>query len=402
MPEAKRKLFLIINRLSGAGGAVDTLTLAYGLASRYDITVVYGEKEKDEADTPLPLDETKIRFIKVHSLQRAISPVNDFFSLRTLAKLIETYQPDIVHTHGFKPGLLGRIATWRKKVPVIIHTYHGHVFHSYYSPRISKFISWLERKLALVSDRIVAISPQQAYELTSVYHIAPIEKIAVIFIGISEDYLLLKNENRNYYRNKFAIPEDAFVVAFIGRLVTVKNPDLFICVAERILQKNPDAYFLVIGDGNQKLHIQKELQRRRLPWQEGSKRVTGARFSFTGWIQDVTSVLAEINIVISTSLNEGTPVSLIEAQWMQKPVVAPNVGGVRDTIIDNETGFLVADFNVDTFDEKIQLLIRNKQLREDMGIKGEKFVKERFAKQKEVDAIDELYKNCLAVKKADK
>ena len=395
MPEIRKKLFLIINRLAHAGGSMDALSMAYCLAPQYDITVVYGEKEKSEEDIPLQLDELKIRFIKIGSLHRSPSPHNDFLSLLKLSQLFLKYRPDIVHTHGFKSGLLGRLAAKAAHVPVIIHTYHGHVFHSYYGVRVSRFICFIERKLASISHRIIAISPQQAYELSAVYRIAPANKISTIFIGIDEQNFITNNGATISLRNDYHIPAGAVVVAIIGRLVPIKNHIFFVRIAEKILQQNKDVFFFIIGDGEQKSAIKKQFSKRRLPWQEGAGKKEDIRIHFSSWITNIASVLSETDIVVSTSLNEGTPVSLIEAQWLAKPVVATNVGGVRDTIINNETGFLIDDFDMDDFVKKLALLIDDKTLRKNMGKKGERFVKERFAKQKETDAIDRLYTFCL-------
>src|SRR4051812_24394888 len=147
-PAPKKRLFLIINRLALSGGSTDALTMAFHLKDRYDVTVIYGEKEEDEKETPLPLKDAGIQFIKIKTLYRAILPFKDLQSYRSILALIRKYRPQIVHTHGFKSGLIGRLAAKRASVPVIIHTYHGHIFHSYYNSTVSRFIAFIERKLA--------------------------------------------------------------------------------------------------------------------------------------------------------------------------------------------------------------------------------------------------------------
>ena len=140
------------------------------------------------------------------------------------------------------------------------------------------------------------------------------------------------------------------------------------------------------------------MQQKDIKWYEGSAAPsTPVNVIFTSWITNISEALQSIDIVVLTSYNEGTPVSLIEAQLFQKPVVATNVGGVRDTMIDGETGYLIDDFNIDEFVKKLQLLIHDKALRMSMGSRGKAFVLNRFSKEKEVGAIDELYKKCLQV-----
>ena len=391
----KKKLFLIINRLALAGGSMDALSMAFHLKDKYDITVVYGEKEKDERDAPLLLDDASIRFIKIKTLHRAILPFKDIRSYRQIRLLIRRHQPHIVHTHGFKSGLLGRIAAYRANVPVIIHTYHGHLFHSYYNKTISQFIAFIERKLATISTRIIAISPHQAYELATVYRIAPLSKISTIFIGIDEKKYVLESNDSNSFRQRYNIPEHTVIIAIIGRLVSIKNLSFFVDIVKQLQQKE-DVCFFIIGDGNCKASMQQEMQQKGITWYEGTAAsTTPAGVIFTSWITNISEALHSIDIVVLTSYNEGTPVSLMEAQLFQKPVVATNVGGVRDTITDGETGFLINDFSVADFVKKLQLLIHDKALRMCMGSKGKAFVLNRFSKEKEAAAIDELYKECL-------
>ncbi len=340
-----------------------------------------------------------IAFIKIKTLHRAILPAKDVQSYRQILSLIRRHQPHIVHTHGFKSGLLGRIAARRANVPVIIHTYHGHLFHSYYNKTISSFIAFIERKLAAVSTYIIAISPQQAYDLATVYRIAPLSKISTVFIGIDEKKYTLIPGNDAALRQQYHIAEHTTVIAIISRLVAIKNLSFFVEVVKALQQQKEDVCFLVIGDGHCKRSMQQEMHQKNITWHEGTAApVTAANVIFTSWITHISEALQSIDIVVLTSLNEGTPVSLIEAQLFQKPVVATNVGGVIDTMLDKETGFLVNDFSVADFVQKLQLLIHDKALRESMGQKGKALVLNRFSKDKEAAAIDALYQQCLRVR----
>jgi glycosyltransferase involved in cell wall biosynthesis len=379
-----------------SGGSMEALTMAFYLKDKYDVTVVYGEKEEDERDTPLSLNNTNIQFIKIKTFHRSILPLKDIKSYKQIKALIQKYQPHIIHTHGFKSGLFGRIAANRAKVPVIIHTFHGHIFHSYYNKTISQIIRFIERRLAAISTRIVAISPHQAYELATVYRIAPLSKISTIFIGIDEKKYALQPINIKSLREQYNIPEHTSIVAIISRLVAIKNLSFFIDIVEQIKEQKEDVCFFVIGDGDCKASIQQEMQQKGIKWYESCVApATSVDVVFTSWITNISEALQSIDIVVLTSFNEGTPVSLIEAQLFQKPVVATNVGGVRDTMIDSETGFLVNDFNVDDFVKKLQLLIHDSALRMHMGSKGKAFVLSRFSKEMEACAIDELYRKCM-------
>ena len=400
MVAERQKLFLIINRLSHAGGSMDALSMAYYLTHRYQITILYGGKENDEKDAPLTSSDTTITFIEISSLRRSILPFKDFISFRKIYSLIKKHRPEIVHTIGFKTGLLGRSAAKICRVPVIVHTFHGHIFHSYYSNTISRFICAIEKSLARISDYIIAISPQQAFELYSTYRIAPKHKIKTIFIGIDKKNYGIPEDKKPAFRSHYNVPQTATVIAIISRLVAIKNHSFFIQIAKKILEQESNVYLFIIGDGKEKPGIQKKLTDQHLQWQEGSAKNNDTRIFFTSWITDIASALTDIDIVVLTSLNEGTPVSLIEAQLFGKPVVATNVGGVRDTIVNNETGFLIDNFSVDDFVNQLQCLIHDKQVRNEMGNNGKIFVAERFSKQKEVAAIDALYIRCLQQKNA--
>lgn len=389
----KIKLFLIINRLVLGGNTADAVSLAHRLSAKYNITIVYGEKETDEIELSYFIQNyPELSFIKIPSLHRAVHPFYDVIAYRQLLSLLKKNKPQIVHTHGFKSGWLGRVAARKTRVPVIIHTYHGHLFHSYYNRFISSVICRIERWLATFSTRIIAISPQQAYELTNVYRIANPQKISTIFLGIDKKDYVTSGVG---LRQQYSIPDDIVIVAIIGRLVPIKNHSFFIQTAEQILKLNKRVCFFIIGDGHQKQHLQKQFFQHHICWQEEKKPDAKANVYFTSWITNISSALSDVDVVMLTSFNEGTPVSLIEAQLFGKPVIATNVGGVRDTLIDNETGYLINNFDVDEAVKKLQQLIHNKSLRNDMGERGKLFVAGRFSKEKEVAAIDELYTDCL-------
>ncbi len=391
----KKKLFFIINRLVLGGHSADVVSLAHHLTGKYEITILYGEKETEELEISAITGNPDIAFIKIPSLHRSLHPWQDTVAFRQILLLLKKNNPSLVHTHGFKSGLLGRLAAKKAGIPVIIHTYHGHLFHSYYNRFISSVICNVERWLATMSTYIIAISLQQAHELSQMYRIAPTEKIKIIFIGIDKENYESSDNNNDSLRKKYSIPNEVVIVAIIGRLVPIKNHSFFVDIAQRILQSEKQVCFFVIGDGNQKSLIQKKLTERYLPWQETTEKNTDTLIYFTSWVTDIASALVDIDIVLLTSLNEGTPVSLIEAQLFGKPVVATNAGGVRDTIIDNETGFLIDRFDVDDFVKKLRRLIHDKELRDKMGNKGKVFAAQRFSKEKEVAAIDLLYTNCL-------
>lgn len=396
----KPALLIILNRLVLGGQLIDTIPLANSLKDEYDITIVYGEKEKDEAELIQVIENSNgVSFQKISSLKRSINPLNDIASIFTLQKLIRHTKPAIVHTHGLKAGINGRLAAWLANVPVIIHTFHGHFFHSYYNKLISASIINLEKFLSKLTTRIIVLSTQQQKEICERYKIAKSEKIKLIPLGVDEAaYNKDAATLRMNFRCAYHLSEDCVAIGIIGRIVPVKNHRFFIDVIDKLLQSTvaDRVKFFFVGDGYSRRQLEKYLTKAGIVWSHGNTIAT-AKVIFTSWVTPVTNVLHGLDIVVLTSLNEGTPLSLIEAQICRKPVVATDVGGVKDTFINNESGFLINDHNVTEFTNKLLLLIQDKKRRKEMGQKGYNFVKENFSKQAEVNAFRKLYAECLHI-----
>lgn len=392
----KPRLLIILNRLVVGGQSIDTVPLAEKLSSDFDILILYGEKEKDEEEyTDLLNGCSNLRFLKLPTLKRSINPVNDIRSILRIWKVIREFEPDIVHTHGSKPGVAGRIAARMSKTNCIIHTFHGHVFHSYYPALVSGFIQSLERFLASKTDFIIALGAEQLAELSDKYKIATSDKIIEIPLGVDE-YVYNQDSTlkREEARNRYQLQEDQVAIAIIGRMVPVKNHVFFLKAITAIIpQAAGKVKFFLVGDGELKHKLQMELRRHDISF--GNANNNSAPVIFTSWVMPVTEILHAMDVVVVTSLNEGTPLSLIEAQLCGKPVVAIDAGGVKDTFLNNESGFLLPDYQVEPFVQKLLLLIGDKALREKMGNAGCQFAREKYNKEKEVEAMRRLYDKCL-------
>jgi len=369
------------------------------LKGEYNIIVVYGEKEKDEQEYTEVIEKCSgILFQKIPSLKRSLNPFNELVSIFSLYQIIKKFNPVIVHTHGSKPGVTGRLAAWFGKVPGIIHTVHGNVFHSYYNRFISSLIIKFEKFLSKLSTKIVVLGKQQLIEVCDQYKIVNYKKVEVIPLGIDErTYNKDAEASRKNFRDQYHLSDDCVAVGIIGRMVPVKNHRLFINVIKRLLNRDvkEKVKFFFIGDGYSRRELENELTKASIKWST-DKNNCAAKVVFTSWVTPITKALHALDVVVLTSLNEGTPLSLIEAQICHKPVVAINVGGVRDTFIANESGFLINNHNVKEFADKLLMLIQNKELRKTMGEKGYIFTKKNFSKQVEVDAFRKLYSDCIA------
>jgi len=395
----KPHLLIILNRLVVGGQSIDTVPLANELKDQYDIVIAYGEKEKDEEEfSDLIENSSGIAFHKIHSLKRSVNPLNDVIAIFSLYKLMRKFKPVIVHTHGSKPGVNGRIAAWFANVPVIIHTFHGHLFHSYYNKFVSSSIIRLEKLLSRITSKIIVLSEQQRKEICDRYKIVKWDKVKLIPLGIDEKFYNTNAELlRNDFRNEYQLSEDCIAIGIIGRIVPVKNHKLFAGIAIKMLQSplKDRVKFFIVGDGYSKKDLENILTQASVAFTDG-KNHDHAKVFFTSWIIPVTNILHGLDIVVLTSLNEGTPLSLIEAQACAKPVVAANVGGVKDTFVNKESGFLIEDHNEAEFVNKLTLLTESNQMRKKMGCAGRSFVQKNFSKLVEVNAFRELYAGSIA------
>ena len=394
------KLLFLLNRLVIGGQCSNVIPLAHALSSQQiQVHLLYGEKETGEVEPSWLLKKYPLPIIKkIDSFHRSINPFNDLHSFLSIYRYIKSYRPDVIHTHGAKCGLLGRLAAKLAGVPVIVHTFHGHLFHSYYNRFFSYCLVILERMLSRITHKIIATSQPQWQEFVEVYKIAPAGKVDIIQLGLEED-ITGSDEANPVADCKKEFPAGCINIGIIARIVEVKNFDLFTRVVESVLQKSLSPIrFFVIGDGSLKMQTQEKLTVKKITWCNLPGFVKEAKVIFTSWIADITSTVNELDLVMLTSLNEGTGLSLAEAQAAGKPVVATNVGAIRDTMIDGETGFLVDHFNVEEFAAKLLLLINNASLRKAMGEKARIFARRKFSRQREVEQVKELYYHCLKEK----
>lgn len=391
--EGKPRLLIILNRFVIGGPAVDTIPLAWYLKKDFEILILHGEKEKNEVEPLFLLQKYPgLRLKKIKYLSTNFNPFFDIYAFFHVLIILVKFRAHIVHTHGAKSGFTGRFAAWILRVPVIIHTYHGHFFHSYFSKKGSAFIAFAERAACKVTTSAIALSQSQKDELVNKYRILPASKIAVISLGFDFDNNKHPEEFGQHFRKKYNLQKEDIAIGIIGRIVNVKNHSFFVKIIHRILSEcntNPPAFF-IIGDGDLRISLEKELHQKNILFSNEAIS-SQTRVIFTSWLTDINEVMNGLDIVVLTSLNEGTPLSIIEAQFFKKPVVATDAGGVKDSLEDGVTGFLIEKNDIAAFCEKLSLLANDKALRKTMGEAGNKFVSAAFSKQKEVTKIKELY-----------
>lgn len=320
------RVLRVIARANVGGPAVQVTTLAVGLdPTRFESRLLVGDVGTGETDY-LNLVAASLPVVRIRGLGRDPSPVSDARAMVEIRRQIADFRPHVVHTHTAKAGVLGRLAamTCRPR-PATVHTFHGHVLNGYFSPTTTRLIVGVERALARTTSCLVAEGVHVRDELLAA-GIGRSDQFVVVAPGVA----MPEVPSREVARRLFALDGDAPVVAFVARLTEIKRPDRFADVAIALAARRPDVRFLVAGDGA----LLGDLRERLAPLQD--------RVAFVGFRSDVEAVYAAADTVVLTSDNEGMPYSLVEAALASRPVVATNVGSVREVVIDGQTGFVTA------------------------------------------------------------
>jgi len=391
------KVLRIINRFNIGGPTYNAAYLTKYLSSDYETLLVGGVKDETEDSSEYIVDKLGLIPSILPEMRREINFKNDRAAYRKICQIIDDFKPDIVHTHASKPGFLGRLAAHRKRVPVILHTFHGHVFHSYFGNVKTAVYKTLERKLASYSSKIIAISDIQKDELSRIHNICEPEKIEIIPLGFD---LTRFNSNievkRTEFRSKYQIKDDEIAICIVGRLVPVKNHAMFVNALKKVLDKTTKKVrAFVVGDGECRDEIISLTKSLEIPFNYYPEEKNCKQLVFTSWIKDVDYVFAGCDIVALTSLNEGTPVSLIEAQASGRPIVTTNVGGIENVVIPGKTALLAESNDIEKFSENLLELIENRVKAKEMENLGWDFVGKKFHYTRLVQDMEKLYNNLL-------
>ncbi len=391
------KVLRIINRFNLGGPTYNVAYLSKYMSDEFETLLVGGAKDSTEESSNFIVENLGLKPVIVEEMLREIDIKNDFTAFRKLKKIIREFKPDIVHTHASKAGTLGRLAAASCGVPIIVHTFHGHVFHSYFGKLKTTFYKNIERYLAKKSTAIIAISEIQKKELVEIHKICTAEKVKVIPLGFD---LSKFHENmevkRESFRTKYNLAEDEIAISIIGRLVPVKNHALFLEALKIVSTKTSKKIrAFIVGDGEDRQKIEAKATELNIKFIDGTQTNEKALLTFTSWIKEIDVVLAGSDIIALTSYNEGTPVSLIEAQAANKPIVSTNVGGIENVVIENQTALLCENKQLIQFSEALFRLIEDENLRNSMSEKGWNHVKDKFHYTRLVKDMENLYKELL-------
>lgn len=375
------RVLRVIARMNVGGPARQVSVLVGGLdPAVFEHRLLVGAVGPDEADDLL-LRGVDVPHGRVRGLGRAPSPVDDIRALRTLFAEVRRFRPHVVHTHTAKAGVLGRVAAVlagipAKRRPALVHTFHGHLLHGYFSPRVTKAVVIAERALGRRTDRLVAVGSRVRDELGAA-GIGHRRRWEVVPPGIE----LGPSPTREEARAVLGLPRDGSVVAYVARLTGVKRPDRFVDVAAQLASAAPEAAFVIAGDGELAGDVR----------QRAATAGIADRVRMLGWTAEVEAVYAAADVVALTSDNEGMPVSLIEAALAGRPAVTPAVGSAAEVVVDGHTGLVVPAGDVRALASAIGRLLTDENLREAMGVAAARRAERLFSGSRLVSDTERIY-----------
>jgi glycosyltransferase involved in cell wall biosynthesis len=384
------KVLRVITRLNIGGPAIHAILLTSALDDgiEFSSTLVAGAAAAHEGDMLELARARSVEPVSLSPLGREINPLDDLIALARMVQLVRQLQPDVVHTHMAKAGTVGRLAARICGVPLIVHTYHGHVFHSYFSPGKTRIFLTIERVLGLATHRIIVVGDGQRDEIAS-YGVAPLSKLESIPLGLELSPFLRADVARGALRCELGLGPEVPLVGIVARLVPIKAHEVFLEAATRIRASLPAVQFLVIGDGERRQELERLAQKLHLT----------ASVRFLGWRRDMLCVYADLDVVGLTSLNEGSPVALIEALAAGRPVVSSSVGGVPEVVIHGQTGLTVPAADPAVFAAAVLTLLEDRPLAEKLGAAGRQHVYPRYDSSRLVDDVRKLYLRELATRR---
>lgn len=373
------RVMRIIARMNVGGPAVQVSGLMREFdAIEFEHRLYTGFCTEDEADY-LETVATDVTAIRIKGFGRRVSLAADIRAFMTLVKVIRQFKPHVIHTHTAKAGFLGRIASIVSLQPSIrVHTFHGHLLNGYFGNFKRLLVVISEKSLAIFTHQLLAVGDKVRQDLLQA-GVGRKEKFGLMPPGLSVGPLPTKSESQR----SFGLSAGRLQCAFIGRITQIKRPDRFLDVVSEIQRRGVDLDFFMAGDGELLEACRERITREELP------------VTVLGWQSDIEKVLSAADIVLLTSDNEGTPLSLIQAGMAGLPVVTTNVGSVPEVVLDGVTGF-VTSLEVQEITDALERLVKDKDLRAQLGKAGKEFTLANFGVERLVHDHEELYKRLLA------
>jgi glycosyltransferase involved in cell wall biosynthesis len=372
----KPRVLRILTRLAAGGPPIHSVLLTREMAKLgYETHLAVGHCAADEREMTYLLAEGD-PVTRIPGLGPAVAPLRDLWALFQLVRLMRRLRPDIVHTHTAKAGTLGRLAARLAGVPIVVHTFHGHVLEGYFSSWVNRIVRAVERRLAALTDRICVLSASQADELSRALDVPASGKVEVIPLGFDLDR----------FRN-LPEPKEPFTVGWLGRFVSVKNLDLLKCLVEQTLRQAADLEFLIAGEGPEGWKLREIAG--RYP----------ANVHLLPWCEDVLPIITRCHILTLTSRQEGTPVAIIQGMAARRPFVSTAAGGLPDLAGNEERG-ICRPPDARVLAGEILGLKRDPERRRRMGLRAAEYAEAAHSQERLTGDLDRLYRALLAERAA--
>ena len=378
MHSSKIRILHLVTRMNLGGVAISIDNLLENMdPDRFESLLVTGRCEFPEKEY---YDSTarKYPIKRFQVFHKSFTFFDDIRASMQIINTIKSFNPDIVHTHTSKAGVLGRVFTklFFPRVK-LVHTFHGHLLIGYFSPIKLKIVIGIEKILGLLTDQIVAIGTQVRDDLVEV-KVAPVGKFNVFFPGLKPIDL----QNREIARSVLNLDSKYIYCTFIGRLTQIKRVDRVLEVARIVANKNSKIKFLIVGDGELMAQLQNSVNFEKLP------------VTFLGWRNEITDILFASDMLLLVSDNEGIPLVLVEAAQVGLPIVTTPAGSVEDIAI-HEKNALVTSFDPKDLAMAVLTLADSPLLRESMSAAGKLIASDLFSIQQMVDKHQDLYRRVL-------
>ena len=369
----------IIARMNVGGPAVQVSGLMRGFnGTEFEHRLYTGFCATDEADY-LDSVATDIKAIRIDGLGRRVSLRGDIRAFVSLVKVIREFKPHIIHTHTAKAGFLGRLASLVSlQKSVRVHTFHGHLLNGYFGLFKRTLVAIAEKSLAFITQQLLAVGDKVRQDLLEA-RIGSKGKFGLMPPGLAIGNLPSKTDVFNF----FGLNNERLRCAYIGRVTQIKRPDRFLDVVSEIKKRHIDLDSFIAGDGELLEACRERIIAENLP------------VKVLGWQSNIEKVLSAADIVVLTSDNEGTPLSLIQAGMAGLPVVSTNVGSVPEVVLDKATG-LITSLDVQEIADALEKLVSDKALRAQLGIAAQEFTLANFGVQRLVRDHELLYKKLLS------
>ena len=373
------RVMRIIARMNVGGPAVQVSGLMRGFnTTEFDHRLYTGFCASDEADY-LETVATDVKAIRIDGFGRRISLRGDIRAFTTLVREVRKFRPHVIHTHTAKAGFLGRIASIVSMQPSIrVHTFHGHLLNGYFGLFKRSLVVIAEKILAIFTDQLLAVGEKVRQDLL-IAGIGKKEKFGLMPPGLVINKLPAKDESLK----SFGLSNSRLQCAFIGRITQIKRPDRFLDVVSEVKKRGVNLDFFMAGDGELLEGCRERISDQKLP------------VTVLGWQSNIEKVLSAADIVVLTSDNEGTPLSLIQAGMAGLPVVTTNVGSVPEIVLDGVTG-IITDLDMQEIANALEKLATDKALQERLGLAAQEFTLANFGVERLVHDHEELYKKLLA------